>query len=150
MKILALLVFLATGIGFAQNPVSSPPDSASAGKTVRSQADHRAKPRLIALLFRADWCPTCKVLEPQYRVLQQDLEGEPILFVRLDFTDEETTKESTQRAAHLGLESIYNQVKGSTGFALLVTPSTKTVVGVITIDETPTQMKAMFTRALEP
>lgn len=56
--------------------------------------------------------------------------------------------QSKALAAKLGIGPIFRQYEGSTGFALLVRPSTKRIVGLITIAQTPRQMRAKFVQAL--
>lgn len=132
-------------------PGSSPMLYAAAHQDLATQrlSRQRAKPKLLALLFRADWCPSCKILEPEYNPLEQSLAKEPILFVRFDFTNDKTTAQARALSARLGVEPIFRRFEGSTGFALLVSPSTKRIVGAITIADTPDQMRAMFMKALK-
>ena len=148
MKIILLPALLIVGIAFGQNTSSA--SSVPAAKPAHIESAEQVKPKLLALLFRADWCPDCKVLEPQYKPLQNRFDKEHVLFASFDFTNDETTKEARNLATRLGVEPIYDQFRGITGIALLVDPSTNAIVGEITIKETPDQMKGIFTNALGP
>jgi thiol-disulfide isomerase/thioredoxin len=148
VKIMLLPALLIVGIAFGQSTSSA--SSVPAAKPAHIESAEQVKPKLLALLFRADWCPDCKVLEPQYKPLQNRFDKEHVLFASFDFTNDETTKEARNLATRLGVEPIYDQFRGITGIALLVDPSTNAIVAEITIKETPDQMKAIFTNALGP
>jgi len=149
IMLLVPALFIVVGFAYVQSHPSRFAKKAPPGQTARSSSQNQAKPKLLALLFRADWCSTCKRLEREYEPLQQSLVSEPILFARFDFTDHETAKEARELAAKLGIERIFRQAEGKAGFALLVKPSTKRLVGAIKDTHTPNQLRAAFTDALE-
>lgn len=93
-----------------------------------------ATPKVYSVLFYADWCGSCKVLDPAIEKArgQSDLDNAPVLFVRLDLTDA-TKRHQAQLMAHaLGLGEFYKKNAGSTGFMLLINAETKTVISRIT------------------
>ncbi|MGC8550292.1 MAG: thioredoxin domain-containing protein [Acidobacteriaceae bacterium] len=147
MKSVLLPVILTIWVAMA--PLPTRVKTAHIDHTPPALSGQRVKPKLLALLFRADWCRYCKVLEPEYAPLKQSLQKEPILFVRFDFTNAKTSMQARELAARLGVGSVFDQFERSTGFALLVKPTTNQVVGIITIAETPDQMRAMFMQALK-
>jgi len=84
-------------------------------------ADHEDDPAIYAVVFAAEWCGKCKILEPKLMpVMQSMMDDENVQFVMLDFTDRETTATSAEIAASLDLAEIYDANKGKTGFVLLV------------------------------
>lgn len=104
-------------------------------------------PKLLAVMFHADWCATCKALEPKIDQVKRDFQGQPVLFTRFDLTDEFTTDQSARYAALLGLENIYRENANKTGFMLLINWPSKKVLGKITKEKSPEEIKAMLTHA---
>jgi thiol-disulfide isomerase/thioredoxin len=105
-------------------------------------------PTLLAVLFHADWCATCKVLEPKLEQVKRDFPNESVLFTQFDLTDDFTTDQSAYYAASIGLEKIYRENANKTGFVLLIDGKNKKVLGKITREKTPEEMKSMLRRAL--
>ena len=105
-------------------------------------------PKVLAVLFYADWCGWCKELEPKLNKVKGDFRGQPILFTRFDLTDEFTNDQSARYAALLGLEKYYVDNKGETGYVLLIDSKTKKVLGKISRKDSPQEMKAALTKAL--
>ncbi len=94
------------------------------------------EPKLIGVLYYADWCGTCKILDPQIEKARgkMDLDNMPIVFVRMDLTNKTTAAQSGMLASALGLGALYNDNSGKTGYMALVDSETKGVVA--TIDKT--------------
>ncbi len=105
-------------------------------------------PKVLAVLFYADWCSSCKELEPKLNKVKRDFEGKPILFTRFDLTDEFTNDQAAQYAALLGLENYYTENAGKTGYMLLIDSQSKKVLGRINKQDSPAEMKAALTKAL--
>jgi thiol-disulfide isomerase/thioredoxin len=100
-----------------------------------------AEPRLIAVKFHGDWCGSCKKMGPVFTDLQNKLDGSPILFVKLDLTNNTTKHQAQLMAAALGLSKTYHDNLG-TGFILLIDGKTKQVAAKLTADMTLKQMAA--------
>jgi len=105
-------------------------------------------PKVLAVLFYADWCSSCKELEPKLNKVKRDFEGKPILFTRFDLTDEFTNDQAARYAALLGLENYYTENAGKTGYMLLIDSQSKKVLGRINKQDSPAEMKAALTKAL--
>ena len=92
------------------------------------------QPEVMGILFYADWCSSCKVLEPQLDQARtdSDLDNQSIVFVTLDLTDETTSHQAKLLAQSLGLGDVYAANEGTTGFMLLVDAETKHVVTRLT------------------
>ncbi len=85
------------------------------------------KPKLIALKFHADWCGSCKAMGPVFSDLQNKLDGKPVLFYQLDFTNNTTKHQAYLMASALDVDSVVNENPG-TGFILLIDAKSKKVL----------------------
>ncbi len=85
-------------------------------------------PQVIGLLMYADWCKSCKVLEPKLNDVKREFEGEGIFFTRFDMTDDFTIEQSSLYASWVGLEDIFRDNEGRTGYMLLIDPTSKKVL----------------------
>ncbi len=71
-----------------------------------------ARPMVIALRFHADWCGSCKKLDPQFKAVAKKLADQPILFLTLDLTNDKTKRQAHYLAAALGLGKQWDQLGG--------------------------------------
>ena len=81
-----------------------------------------AKPVVYGVLFYADWCGSCKALEPKVAQAREEaeLDSQDILFVTLDLTNDATKHQASMMAAMLGVSHVYESNAGKTGFMLLL------------------------------
>ncbi|MCH7658454.1 MAG: hypothetical protein IIB05_09075 [Bacteroidetes bacterium] len=93
-----------------------------------------SQPKLIALKFHADWCGSCKAMGPVFEDLSNKLDGKPVLFYKLDFTNNTTKHQSVMMASALGLDEALKENQG-TGFILLIDPKSKKVLQKFTKDD---------------
>ncbi len=86
------------------------------------EASPAAKPAVYGVLFYADWCGSCKALDPKITQARQEakLDTMDILFVTLDLTDDVTKHQASLMAATLGISDVYEGNAGKTGFMLLL------------------------------
>ncbi|MBI2150126.1 MAG: hypothetical protein HYU27_05925 [Acidobacteria bacterium] len=101
-------------------------------------------PKVVGVLMYADWCSSCKVLEPKLNPVKRGFEDKPILFTRFDLTDDFTIDQSARFAAVLGLEKLFKENAGKTGYMALIEWPSRRSLGVITKDETPEKIKAIL------
>ena len=96
-------------------------------------AVHHKTPELIGVLYYADWCGSCKTLDPQIEKARgkAGLDDMPIVFVRMDLTDTTTSAQSAMLASSLGLGDLYADNKGKTGYMAVIDVDTKEVVARI-------------------
>jgi thiol:disulfide interchange protein len=110
--------------------------------------DEQEMPKVIGVLFYADWCGSCKVLDPKLEAVEGQLGQKPIVFQRFDMTDEATTYRSKLLANLLGLAEVFERNAGKTGFMLLIDPQTKQVVGRLTKDQSKEELAAEIRRVI--
>jgi len=85
-------------------------------------------PEIIAVKFHADWCGYCKAMGPIFEELQAKYDQEPVLYIEFDQTREFGRKQSAYMANALGLDSMWAENGGKTGFVLLIDATTKEVL----------------------
>jgi thiol-disulfide isomerase/thioredoxin len=97
------------------------------------------KTKLLALTFHSDYCGACKALKPNVMELQTKLDGEPVQWVKFDFTSADSKAKSEELASELGVADLY-QENQSTGFVLLVDADTKQKIGKLTSRQSSDEM----------
>ena len=91
------------------------------------------QPERIALFFYADWCGSCKVLDPKVKEARDELKANAkTLFVTFDLTDEATRAQSAMLADALGLGPIYEVKSKKTGFMLIIDAEDKSIQQTLT------------------
>jgi len=101
-------------------------------------------PQTMIVKFYADWCGSCKVMQPELDKFLESTKDKSTLYVHFDLTDEQTRQKSAYLAHSLGLENIYKEHAAKTGFALLIDSASKTPEGKITKDMSSEEMLAML------
>ena len=131
MKKVMYLLAAFTLIAFATESANAQcgDETASAEKTTK----------LYALTFHADYCGACKKLKPNVMELQTRTEGQPVEWVKFDFTSEESKAKSKELATELGVADLYKENQ-ATGFVLLVDADTKEKVGKLTSNQSREEM----------
>lgn len=116
---------------------------------VQAQADEATKPKIIGVLMYSDTCGSCKVLDPKIDAVKKEFAGEPVLFTRVDQSNDFTKHQSSLHAAQLGIHGVYAEQEGKTGYMLLISTSDNSVAGRITRDQSEEEIKAAIQEALK-
>ncbi len=131
--IVAMSFLLVTNVAVAQC------DDHTDSKHAKSSCnDETAK--IAAIKFHADYCGSCKKLEPKISELKTNLKDQGVVFVRFDFTDDASKSKTKTLAANEGLESVLNSNKG-TGYIVLYDLKAKKVVGKLTNSQDVAEME---------
>ena len=118
LKILALIsVLFVSHLSFAQN-----------SKAIEA-------PKLMVVKFHADWCRICRAMGPVFEDLQNKMDGPNILFIKLDFTNNQTKHQANMLGSALGITPILKKNYRRTGFILVIDPKTKKVLQKLTKDD---------------
>lgn len=107
------------------------------------------KPDVIGVLFYADWCGSCKTLDPKIEAVKPEFSEASILFTRVDLTDDFTKRQSSLLASQLDIDGIYEAHAPKTGFMLLVDGENGEVLGKLTKTQSEEEITASIRAALE-
>ncbi len=89
------------------------------------------EPQVYVVKVHADWCGSCKALEPKLSELKNNFSNTSALFITLDVTDEDKAKQSRLLASALGMESLLKK-NNKTGLVFVVNASDKKNAEVLT------------------
>ena len=131
----AAAVMLAAFVVFFRNPSTD------------ARASFDGEPELVAATFSSAWCAACKILEPRMARVIPDFAGEPVKFVKLDFTFGQH-KDLRELAVANGLEEPYDRFRGATGFTLLIDRDTGEIIDTLTSAYSEKAMGAALRAAL--
>ncbi len=109
----------------------------------------QAKADVVGMLFYADWCGSCQILDPKIETAEKAFSGKPITFTKLDLTDSKTRAKAEKNSKKLGMESVFAEHGKKTGFFLLVDAESKEVISKITREYTEDQIKSEIKSALK-
>ncbi|MEM9167729.1 MAG: thioredoxin domain-containing protein [Planctomycetota bacterium] len=88
-------------------------------------------PKLLVVKFHADWCGKCKALSQPLIDARANVVDKPVLFIEMDFTDRNTSRQSEFLASVAGLESTWAEYERRTGFALLIDASSGSLLEML-------------------
>ena len=94
-------------------------------------ASAQQRPDIYVVMFHADWCGPCKIVEPQLAQALSILRDPGIRFEQIDITTPATSENSAMMAFDRGIVAQYNQWFGVTGFAAIIDADTKRTLGCV-------------------
>lgn len=106
------------------------------------------KPKILGVLMYADWCGKCKQLDPKLEEVKPEFEGQSILFTQFDMTNDFTIDQSEKLAGLLGLDHLFKEHEGSTGYMVLLDGQTHEVLTTLKHDQSKEQLKQQITATL--
>lgn len=106
------------------------------------------EPRLVAALFRSNWCGPCKILEPRYERLMQAYDTTSVEQVRFD-SSFGRRRALAEQASEEGIRAVYETARGATGFVLLIDRDTQDVLARITVDYSEADIAGALEYALD-
>ena len=114
---------------------TTPPAATNAGSTTtEATPDVKADIRTKAVLVYADWCSSCKILDPKLKAIKQQNAFENVEFVTLDYTDR-NAESFFAAAAQAGVADTLKQTFASeikTGQLLLIDADNGAVISKVT------------------
>ena len=88
-------------------------------------------PDLYVVMFRADWCPPCKVVEPRLDTALSTLRDPGIEYVEIDISHPSLGEIGAHRAFDRNIVPQYNRWLGLTGFAAIIDATNKQTLGCV-------------------
>jgi len=138
MKNLIIAALLGCALTACGNAADSGSTVKEASSQVASEASMMAETKTKAVLIYADWCSSCKVLDPAVKKVQAMGPLPGAEFVVLDYTDKDETNFYAQADA-AGVEAAIRTYLGDTiktGQLLLVDVDDEVVIKKITKEDT--------------
>ena len=117
---LAVLWFALAVLGGCGHTVSAPSSSgASAASSSPPASSPVSKDLPLVAVVLADWCPTCRRIEPTVAALQREYGGR-VSFLILDVTDDAASARSTAAADQAGIGAFFRD-NNATGIVAVFT-----------------------------
>lgn len=89
-------------------------------------------PDVYVVMFRADWCAPCKVVEPRLSEALRSLQDPRIEYVNIDISNDQGSW-NANAVFDRGIVEQYNRWMGVTGFAAVIDGDTKRTLGCLNI-----------------
>ncbi len=86
---------------------------------------------LYVVMFRADWCAPCKIVEPNLKNAMSILRDPNIEYINIDISNPSLSEISAHRAFDANIVKQYNSWLGVTGFAAIIDADTKRTLGCV-------------------
>lgn len=90
-----------------------------------------ATPDMYVVMFRADWCGPCRIVEPKLKQALVNLRDPKIEYLVIDISHPSTSEIGAHAAFDRQIVPQYNGWLGTTGFAALIDADTKRTLGCI-------------------
>lgn len=119
------------------------------GITNLANAAQPVEPKVVSLMFWADTCASCKVLDPKIHAVKKEFVEQPILFATFDHSNDATKLQAAMLATGLGVGDIYKAQEKASGFLILVDAKTKQPVGKLTRDMSEEDIRKEINKALK-
>ncbi|MCF6301826.1 MAG: thioredoxin domain-containing protein [Devosiaceae bacterium] len=98
---------------------------------IGSASHAQQQPEMYVVIFRADWCGPCKIVEPNLDRALKQLNDPSIKVVVIDVTDSPRIERSAHIAFDHQIAAQYNKWYGVTGFAAMIDADTKNTLGCV-------------------
>lgn len=107
---------------------------------------HEDHPKLTLVKYYADWCASCKILDPEITKAKA-MDGTPAFnHIIFDLTNDDTKAKSAKMAEEKGLSEFFD-ASGKTGYAVIINAHSKQTLARVTkvndADDIVTILKAV-------
>lgn len=103
---------------------------------------------LVGATFYSAWCSSCAVLDPKLRAVVPEFDGRAVEFTKFDFSIGQP-EHLTEKAADLGIEAVYLDNKGATGFMALIDRRDQRVVTIVSMRDSKDDIRNKIEAAME-
>ncbi len=130
---------------------SKAPQTEAVAPAVADVAAQAMAVKANAVLIYADWCSSCKVLDPKVKAAKSAFDGKGLNFVTLDYTKKDKADFMAQAEA-AGVEIAIAKAMGDsvkTGQLIVVSADGERVLSKVNMNHTKAEIAAKFTSALK-
>lgn len=106
-------------------------------------------PTLIAVWVTADWCNVCSKLKPEYKDLLRNTTELPVLFVKLDMTDDVSKRQAKLLAGALKLDDVWSGISRKVGAIIFVNAQTRKMISYVNSGTGLKSIEKMMQEALK-
>lgn len=107
--------------------------------------------KVLAVLIHADWCPSCKLMDPEIEAAKAGLDEDGVVFTMLDYTQKDWDGFLAQaEAMGLGrtIADYFPDAKAKTGQLLLIRSEDGQILDIITKTSDANDMNLRLIKAL--
>lgn len=115
--------------------------------TIALPASSYAKDDIVSVLFYADWCGSCKILDPKVEKARENKAAEGIEFIVLDMTDKNSIANSRQVAEEQDLSPLLQKYGAATGFMVIYDRTNDDILSVVGSGSSPEEIISQFEKA---
>lgn len=105
-----------------------------------AKVDAQTRPELYVVMFKADWCAPCRIVEPSLDQALGSLRDPSIEYVTIDISNPALSEIGAHRAFDRRIVLQYNSWLGVTGFAAIIDATTKQTLGCVNMQYAPQDM----------
>lgn len=107
--------------------------SIAQAQTYQTYRTAKAVPDVYVVMFRADWCAPCKIVEPRLSEALRTLQDPRIEYVNIDISGGQGSW-NANAVFDRGIVDQYNRWMGVTGFAAIIDGDTKQTLGCVNMN----------------
>jgi len=107
-----------------------------------STAQVQNSTELYVVMFRADWCAPCKIVEPSIAQALSIMRDPSIESLTIDISNPGLSEISAHKAFDRNIVHQYNTWLGVTGFAAIIDATNKQTLGCVNLKYSPQDMAA--------
>lgn len=104
------------------------------------KTEAQTHPELYVVMFKADWCAPCRIVEPSLNQALNNLRDPSIEYLEIDISTPAHSEISAHHAFDRNIVPQYNSWLGVTGFAAIIDATTKQTLGCVNLKYTPGDM----------
>jgi thiol-disulfide isomerase/thioredoxin len=93
-----------------------------------------ASVKVIGVKMDAEWCGKCRVMNPKLDAIMPSFMNQPVLFVKFNMTTDFTTQQAGLLAKRMGLEILFEEHQGKTGYMVLLDAASGEILQILNSD----------------